>query len=97
MAYEFLWQTYETERVKVLSAWSMFEDDNLDCRPHVNDTRGRSVREQMVHQCVSENLRQPPAVVPNAARLSGTSRSELRQRRFAEVGSYLLRTTDRTP
>ena len=35
MAYEFLWQTYETERVKVLSAWSMFEDDNLDCRPHV--------------------------------------------------------------
>ena len=56
MAYEFLWQTYETERVKVLSARSMFEDDNLDCRPRVNDKRGRSVREQMVHQCVSQNL-----------------------------------------
>ena len=33
-----------------------FRDEDLPVRPHPTDTRGRSVREQMVHQCVSENL-----------------------------------------
>jgi len=56
MTYEFLWRTYETERVKVLSVWSMFHNGDLDSRPHPSDLRGRSVQEQMVHQCVSENL-----------------------------------------
>ena len=54
--YEFLVDTYETEILKVLSVWSMFDDDDLPLRPHVIDKRGRSVREQMVHQCVSEDL-----------------------------------------
>ena len=56
MGYGFLPDTYATERLKVLSVWSMFEDDDLDVRPHPTDVRGRSVREQMVHQAVSENL-----------------------------------------
>jgi len=56
MRYQFLTQTYQTERLKVLSVWSMFQDADLEIRPHSADTRGRSVREQMVHQCVSENL-----------------------------------------
>jgi len=56
MGYDFLVETYETERIKVLSAWSEFRDDDLPVRPRVGDPRGRSVREQMVHQCVSENL-----------------------------------------
>ena len=56
MRYEFLTDTYETERLKVLSVWSMFRDGDLSVRPHARDTRGRSVHEQMVHQCVSENL-----------------------------------------
>ncbi len=34
----------------------MFEDDDLGVRPHSSDRRGRSVREQMVHQCISEDL-----------------------------------------
>ena len=34
----------------------MFEDENLPLRPHPRDKRGRSVHEQMVHQCVSEDL-----------------------------------------
>jgi DinB family len=34
----------------------MFEDADLAVRPHLSDPRGRSVLEQMVHQCVSENL-----------------------------------------
>ena len=56
MRYQFLIDTYATERLKVLSVWSMFEDGDLPTRPHRDDTRGRSVLEQMVHQCMSENL-----------------------------------------
>jgi hypothetical protein len=56
MQYDFLVETYETERIKVLSVWSEFRDEDLPERPNAKDPRGRSVREQMVHQCVSENL-----------------------------------------
>ena len=56
MRYRFLVDTYETERLKVVSVWSMFRDDDLSFRPHASDRRGRSVHEQMVHQSVSENL-----------------------------------------
>jgi uncharacterized damage-inducible protein DinB len=56
MKYDFLIATYETERVKVLSVWSMFKDEELAARPRRDDPRGRSVREQMVHQCVSEDF-----------------------------------------
>jgi uncharacterized damage-inducible protein DinB len=56
MKYEFLVDTYETERIKVVSVWSEFRDQDLPVRPRANDSRGRSVLEQMVHQCVSENL-----------------------------------------
>src|SRR5215470_9916784 len=56
MRYDFLVETYETERIKVLSVWSEFRDEDLPVRPNARDARGRSVREQMVHQCVSENL-----------------------------------------
>ena len=43
MRYQFLVGTYETERLKVLSVWSMFRDGDLPIRPHATDTRGRSV------------------------------------------------------
>jgi uncharacterized damage-inducible protein DinB len=56
MRYDFLVETYATERIKVLSVWSEFRDGELPRRPHPEDPRGRSVHEQMVHQCVSENL-----------------------------------------
>ena len=56
MRFDFLVETYETERIKVLSVWSEFRDEDLPVRPNARDPRGRSVREQMVHQCVSENL-----------------------------------------
>lgn len=56
MKYDFLIDTYETERVKVVSAWSMFSDQDLPVRPHPTDTRGRSFHEHMVHQCVSEDI-----------------------------------------
>ena len=56
MKYDFLIETYETERIKVVSAWSEFRDEDLPVRPRPDDPRGRSVHEQMVHQCVSEDL-----------------------------------------
>jgi uncharacterized damage-inducible protein DinB len=55
MRYQFLVDTYETERLKVLSVWGMFRDDDLLFRPHPTDPRGRSFLEQMQHQCLSEN------------------------------------------
>jgi uncharacterized damage-inducible protein DinB len=54
--YAFLTGTYDTERLKILSVWSMFDDADLEIRPHPTDARGRSLREQMIHQCVSEDL-----------------------------------------
>jgi uncharacterized damage-inducible protein DinB len=54
--YAFLVETYATERVKVVSVWSEFRDADLPVRPREGDARGRSVHEQMVHQCVSEDL-----------------------------------------
>src|SRR3954466_464826 len=54
--YEFLTETYATERIKVVSVWSEFRDEDLRVRPRPDEGRGRSVLEQMVHQCVSEDL-----------------------------------------
>jgi uncharacterized damage-inducible protein DinB len=55
LKYDFLIETYDSERVKVLSTWSEFTDEDLPVRPRPTDPRGRSVREHMVHQCVSED------------------------------------------
>ena len=54
--YQFLVDAYATEIIKVLSVWSMFDDGAFPHRPHPTDSRGRSVHEQLVHQCVSEHL-----------------------------------------
>ena len=56
MRYAFLVESYATERIKVASVWSEFKDEDLPFRPREGDPRGRSVHEQMVHQCVSEDL-----------------------------------------
>jgi uncharacterized damage-inducible protein DinB len=50
--YAFLVDTYATERIKTLSVWSHFTDDDLAVRP---ERRARTPLEQMVHQCVSED------------------------------------------
>jgi hypothetical protein len=56
MRYDFLIDTYETEGIKVISAWSMFRDDDFPVRPNATDTCGRSLHDHMVHQCVSEDI-----------------------------------------
>jgi uncharacterized damage-inducible protein DinB len=53
--YDFLIETCETERIKVISAWSMFSDNDHPIRPNSSDKRGRNLHEHMVHQCVSED------------------------------------------
>jgi hypothetical protein len=37
MSYDFLVDTYETARIKVVSVWSEFTDDDLRVRPRVGD------------------------------------------------------------
>jgi uncharacterized damage-inducible protein DinB len=51
--FEFLIDTYRTERLKTLSVWSQIPDDRMRFRP---EPRARSPLEHMVHQCVSEDL-----------------------------------------
>jgi len=44
MRYDFLIDTYDTERLKVLSVWSEFRDEDLAVRPKHDDPRGESTR-----------------------------------------------------
>lgn len=55
MEYDFLVETYETERLKTLSVWSTFEEKDLRVRPSPLDARDRNALEHMVHQCMSED------------------------------------------
>ena len=55
MEYDFLVDTYDTERIKTLSVWSMFMDGDLPARPHPLDRTDRNPLEHMVHQCLSED------------------------------------------
>jgi uncharacterized damage-inducible protein DinB len=50
--YDFLVETYRTERIKTLSVWSQFDDKEMEFRP---EKRARTPHEHMVHQCVSED------------------------------------------
>jgi uncharacterized damage-inducible protein DinB len=55
MEYDFLVDTYDSERLKTLNVWSMFRDEDLPIRPHPLLGRDRNALEHMVHQCLSEN------------------------------------------
>jgi uncharacterized damage-inducible protein DinB len=55
MEYGYFIDTYETERLKTLSVWSMFEDDDLNVRPQPLNETDRNPLEHMIHQCMGEN------------------------------------------
>ena len=55
MEYQFLVDTYDSERLKTLNVWSMFTDDDLIIRPHPSLQRDRNALEHMIHQCLGEN------------------------------------------
>ena len=50
--YDFLVESYRTERLKTLSVWSQVPEDRMGFRP---EPRARTPHEHMVHQCVSED------------------------------------------
>jgi uncharacterized damage-inducible protein DinB len=50
--YDFLVETYRTERLKTLGVWSQIPSPRLDWRP---ESRARSPLEHMIHQCMSED------------------------------------------
>lgn len=50
--YDFLVETYRTERLKTLGVWSQIADDRLNARA---EPRARTPLEHMVHQCLSEH------------------------------------------
>jgi uncharacterized damage-inducible protein DinB len=50
--YDFLLETFETEKIKTLAVWSQFKDSDMNFRP---EPRARTPHEHMVHQCVSED------------------------------------------
>lgn len=50
--YDFLVDSYRTERLKTLSVWSQVPDGRMGFRP---EPRARTPLEHMVHQCVSED------------------------------------------
>ena len=90
--YDFLLDTYDTERMKTLSVWSQFLDAELSYRP---DPKARSPHEHMVHQCLSEDawmrtmlgidLGEPP-LPPDETRLAFLRRyAEASARRLAEL------------
>jgi uncharacterized damage-inducible protein DinB len=50
--FDFLVDTYETERLKTLSVWSQIPDGRMHFRP---EPRARTPLEHMVHQSISED------------------------------------------
>jgi len=50
--YDFLVDSYRTERLKTLGVWSQVPDARMAFRP---EPRARTPHEHMVHQCVSED------------------------------------------
>jgi len=51
-AFSFFADTYDTERLKILTVWSQVPDGHMRFRP---EPRARSPLEHMVHQCGSED------------------------------------------
>jgi uncharacterized damage-inducible protein DinB len=98
MKYDFLIESYETERMKVLSVWSEFRDEDLPVRPRQDDPRGRSVHEQMVHQSVSEDLwfRNMLGIDVNAAPLPAAETRIEFMKRYAEDSGRRLELLQRT-
>jgi len=50
--FDFFSETYDTERLKILTVWSQVPDERIHFRP---EPRARSPLEHMVHQCLSED------------------------------------------
>ena len=87
--YEFLIETYRTERLKTLSVWSQVPDARMTFRP---EPRARTPHEHMVHQCVSEDtwMRTMLGIAVSRPVLPSEERKELFLEHYAAVSAERL-------
>jgi len=87
--YDFLIETYRTERVKTLSVWSQVPDARMTFRP---EPRARTPHEHMVHQCVSEDtwMRTMLGITVSKPALPSEESKELFLEHYAAVSTERL-------
>ena len=87
--YEFLIETYRTERLKTLSVWSQVPDARMTFRP---EPRARTPHEHMVHQCVSEDtwMRTMLGIAVSRPALPSEERKETFLEHYAAVSAERL-------
>ena len=87
--YDFLIETYRTERLKTLSVWSQVPDARMTFRP---EPRARTPHEHMVHQCVSEDtwMRTMLGIAVSRPVLPSEERKELFLEHYAAVSAERL-------
>jgi uncharacterized damage-inducible protein DinB len=87
--YDFLIETYRTERLKTLSVWSQVPDVRMTFRP---EPRARTPHEHMVHQCVSEDtwMRTMLSIAVSRPVLPSEERRELFLEHYAAVSAERL-------
>ena len=87
--YDFLIETYRTERLKTLSVWSQVPDARMTFRP---EPRARTPHEHMVHQCVSEDtwMRTMLGIAVSRAVLPAEERKETFLEHYAAVSAERL-------
>jgi uncharacterized damage-inducible protein DinB len=87
--YDFLIETYRTERLKTLSVWSQVPGARMTFRP---EPRARTPHEHMVHQCVSEDtwMRTMLGIVVSRPALPPEERKESFVEHYAAVSAERL-------
>jgi hypothetical protein len=87
--YDFLVESYRTERLKTLSVWSQVPDARMTFRP---EPRARTPHEHMVHQCVSEDtwMRTMLGVTVSTGALPSEERRQAFLEHYAAVSAERL-------
>ena len=87
--YDFLIETYRTERLKTLSVWSQVPGARMTFRP---EPRARTPHEHMVHQCVSEDtwMRTMLDIAVSRPVLPSDERKEMFLEHYAAVSAERL-------
>lgn len=94
--YDFLCESYRTERLKTLGVWAQVSDDRMDWRA---EPRARTPHEHMVHQCISEDgwMRKMLGIATSRAVLP-TDESRLSfMEHYAAVSAERLAALEREP
>jgi uncharacterized damage-inducible protein DinB len=94
--YDFLVESYGTERLKTLGVWSQVPDARMHDRP---EARARTAHEHMVHQCVSEDtwMRNMLGVAITIAALPATETRQAFLAHYAAASSERLAQLEQKP